>query len=677
MKDLAVSLLALAAFAASAGGWGQLAARVLYRSVVGWPYAIALGLASWVLIGGLLNVSRVAYPVSLYTLFGLGLIFSLVLAYAGLQRQGRSWPTGIMGGIQRSQLVQLIPTVMVLGALIFTVATLLPAAAFNFHDDFHTYFVRPVRMLQTGTLGGNPFDVLGIDSLGAHAFLQAFVVLVAPFAYMDGFDGVFCFALAALLLADMGRRLEIQWPFVAAAVAVYLVIYPQDVNVSTLYAGSATILALMIASFMLLEVLEAADMKSLVMRAIPVGLFLACLVALKLTFVFFAAFYFLTYLAGSLWVSRNRTRTIVAMGACALAALVALLPWMGLNLENYIAALATKGNFTGSASAATPSAADILAVFKPRKLFWGGSVLAYNYSVAVIGVASLLSFLLLARNFDVGRRYYMVPLLSASTAFFASHLTNAFFFDPNTALRYSIPSLIAVLPASVIVLAAGETAGAAAGHSGKWMASSKRLTITFVAAQLISVILFSGAFVDHLHRAYTYRTLVPWPLTDGYLRYNRFALSKGTAEAVRELQSQTKRGKTILAWISIPFYLDFRRNRILTVTEPGLVNPWLNVRTISVTNVRSYLDRWNVRYVLWEYHGPGMKREEELKQYLLSPYVMFRKIGETNLRFRRLLLALGRNSKVIFNNGRFVLFDIGHKGSAHVPGNPRSRNKPN
>jgi len=35
-------------------------------------------------------------------------------------------------------------------------------------------------MLQTGTIGGNNFDILGTDSLGGQSFLQAFILAVFP-----------------------------------------------------------------------------------------------------------------------------------------------------------------------------------------------------------------------------------------------------------------------------------------------------------------------------------------------------------------------------------------------------------------------------------------------------------------------------------------------------------------
>ena len=59
---------------------------------------------------------------------------------------------------------------------IFTIATQLPPSIYNFHDDYQKYFAYPVRMVETGTVFGSPLSAMGLQTLGAQAFLDGFVV---------------------------------------------------------------------------------------------------------------------------------------------------------------------------------------------------------------------------------------------------------------------------------------------------------------------------------------------------------------------------------------------------------------------------------------------------------------------------------------------------------------------
>ena len=82
MVAFCLSVLVLVAFLASLYGWGRLVFRPLYGDGVrGWPYFVVLGLTVWIFIGGILNVANLAYPVAIYTVFGLGFVWLLLAAF--------------------------------------------------------------------------------------------------------------------------------------------------------------------------------------------------------------------------------------------------------------------------------------------------------------------------------------------------------------------------------------------------------------------------------------------------------------------------------------------------------------------------------------------------------------------------------------------------------------------
>src|SRR5687768_7930418 len=155
-------------------------------------FEVALGIAVLGAFGGLLNLLHLAKPASLYTLSAIGLALSLV--FIRQQTKGVNWGTlrtKLSNPGQNSGLLGYLPHAVLCLVAAFFCINLVPTAALNHADDMHTYLVRPIRMLATGSLGGNPFDMLGLDSLGAQSFFQSFLLLASPLSWANGFDAVF------------------------------------------------------------------------------------------------------------------------------------------------------------------------------------------------------------------------------------------------------------------------------------------------------------------------------------------------------------------------------------------------------------------------------------------------------------------------------------------------------
>jgi hypothetical protein len=129
----------------------------------------------------------------------------------------------------------------------------------------------------------------------------------------------------------------------------------------------------------------------------------------------------------------------------------------------------------------------------------------------------------------------------------------------------------------------------------------------------------------------------------------------------RNAQAATEAGQPILAWISVPFQLDFVRNRIFVVMEPGLINPWLKLPLgADSTVLRQYLERLGIRYVMLEHKGLGITTDAVLHNHLRSRRFLYRRLGEHNLYFRRALqsLAVESRSRVLIHNEQMVVFDL-------------------
>src|SRR6185436_707279 len=129
---------------------------------------------------------------------------------------------------------------------IATSLLLLPAGVFNIVDDFHMYVTRAARMMETGSLGGNPFDFLGLDSLGSASLFHAFFWTAGGLEAVTGFDAVAGFALCLLFIAELALRWRLPWWLGLSAVFGLVWINPQCVNISPVYSGAAGVMALIV-----------------------------------------------------------------------------------------------------------------------------------------------------------------------------------------------------------------------------------------------------------------------------------------------------------------------------------------------------------------------------------------------------------------------------------------------
>ena len=109
----------------------------------------------------------------------------------------------------------------------------------------------------------------------------------------------------------------------------------------------------------------------------------------------------------------------------------------------------------------------------------------------------------------------------------------------------------------------------------------------------------------------------------------------------------------MLAWINAPFLLDYRRNRIIDADTVGLASPWAHVPE-------------NVRYVLWQYQGPEVRKQGDYVRVMQGPGYRERLVATRSLNFAAYLSQIARTSDAIAADGQFVLFKHTASYSASV-----------
>ena len=579
----AASLVLIAAAMFMFLGWGSAFQKLFRLEPENWALTVALGMGAVVFVGGILNLIRLAYPAALVAVAVVGIALAL--------RAGISFERPAM-----------VVAILIASVVIFTIATQLPPALYNFHDDYQKYFAYPVRMIETGTVFGSPLSAMGLQSLGAQAFLDGFVVAFFPIVYINGVDAVFGLFLCLILAAQFTKDRVMNLICVLSVVFIN----PQYVNISTLFCGGALIMAMVA-----------------VEGSASLGLLYAALIAMKPIYAVFIAIHLLAVapvLGGIRWAVRT-----------GLAAAVFLSPWVLLHAPNYLAALRVHH------AAPTPVPGDIdtdkINLFSFEPLTYGSTAANYTLLVIAIAVCGLICWRV---------KPAMLKTVACSITAVATFLIFVFVLPPlqygyDHALRYYTPVAIGLAPAIF-----GWTALAA----NRLRSRTWRVWLPLMVA-VIPVAAFGSSLRDRVtmaistHSAASYSWLAKDP---DYVAYNKKVLTGSERQEVLALQERVPAGEPILAWINTPFYLDYRRNRIIDIDTAGVGLPWAQLPS--------------ARYLIWDYDGFATLDQDEYEGRALNAGAGERKDSLMTLDFIRQLNSMVEKGKVLYDDGKLKVVQL-------------------
>jgi len=525
----------------------------------------------------------------------------------------------------------------------------MPAGAFNFHDDFHSYLDLPLQILQTGSFQENPFPAIGLLTLGGQSFMQCFSQLFFDIRYINVFDAIICLALGLGVLVEFGKKINSGFATILVSLVLYLFINPMYVNISALYSGSLMILGLAVSSHWLREFCNDRkfSQKKAILAAMPVAIFSAALVTLKTTFIFFPFFYILICLACDMVFLKKKKLMLSANLTSALAATLLLIPWIAISFAQLAPVVRKIGDSALSGTAHSFGPSKFSAVFSTHKIFWGNSFPDYLMILGVLAFFCLaISYWLIKRPEDLPYHECM-PMICTAAACIACFLSFfSFFFSPQSLIRYLTPIMVAVLPFTTLLVGRFAQNGAAACDTQALPRSLKKIMFLIFALHLVITGTFLGTFIDRVKRIESQRMMLSFPVNNDYLFSVKTALNKERGKKIRKVQAVTEKGAKILAWISTPFDLDFARNSILVLKT---LPPGIPARAGSDTLLRFFIGK-GIRYIMWEYKGFGVKS----KEYYLKNYEQEEFIYLINA-----LSDLAHKTKVVYHQDSIIVLDIG------------------
>jgi hypothetical protein len=612
--------LALWATCVTAGwiGAGTFVTRLFGLRESRWPLRGVAGVALFVLVGGWLNLAGAVGPRSLVALVVICDVLFVAYAFIGRSAEGRGW-------LSYSRLPVWGRALAVLCGIALLVAAInsLTYSKFSDIDDLNAYLSFPVKLLQGGSLGFDPFSERRVQSgLGASYFLQAFMLVAGDVRslWFCDFGAGLIFFVGCVYCA--GRRLGNSAEVSLTLVALALVI--------PLSHGNLTMNVLPAALFTGLFLVESCAETAPVSRSFLLGLLGATVAALKSTYlpasiVMIVLLHFARVLRGQRWMTALRDMAISGLVYGGV-----LLPWM-LDMRRkegtYFYPLLGKG-YEISAYGPVPH-----------------MIKAGAYPVA-LGTAMLILFV------GAAGVHWMVTrgrgnALAVTTMLLACGLVAmpiSISVVGASLLRYTGPF---ELPCCLLLL--GSLLGLyreSEGHPG-WL----RLGYLYAAVLLLTLGEYSAT-----HSGFdVYVRARRRPGLRGIL--DEAALQDAQERAAR-IQAAVPAGEAIYADYMVTFPMDFRRNAIYIADFPGMASlpPGMPTQN-SPEGLRAYLLANHIRYVAFSrerVHG-----QETVLRFTGSAAMLWPKIQVLNsIDVQHEIEALARTSRVVFDDGDDKVLDL-------------------
>jgi hypothetical protein len=310
-----------------------------------------------------------------------------------------------------------------------------------------------------------------------------------------------------------------------------------------------------------------------------------------------------------------------------------LFPWVLLHVHNY-------GARGAIANAPVPAGVDDqLHLLSAGRLFYGASFLHYTAIALLTGLIAALALLALDSRVEPKESASSLALLagagSGAICYFATVIALGRAFGYAQSLRLAIPFILGACVTSIVM---------SPELRGRW---KPELFFYFpLLASLAICASFAPSMVERYRQAVRSGSILAFTdlaQSPAYANYNTYWFSAAGKDHIEALQEKVPPGEPLLAWINAPFLLDYRRNPIIDADTVGLASPWARVPE-------------NVRYVLWQYQGPEVRKQGDYVRVMQGPGYRERLVATRSLNFAAYLSQIARNSDVIAADGQFVLF---------------------
>jgi hypothetical protein len=605
------------------GGW--LWRRLLPAHDADLGLRAAWGLCLTVAVGGLLCFFGIARrPVLLaWACGGLALAayeafsWTLTLAAEGRRLRDlvpRRWDTPAVAGL------------LCLVAVAFVGAATRDAP--NPNDDWLAYLPFARELAQTGTLI-EPFSLRRMASYGGHTLLQALTLLGADDAQIHLFDQGICRVVLVALVLGFSREAARASRVIVVLLACAVFMLPEIRINSSSEASGALALVAVFRTMVWVDRNRARGMRAAFLLALP----LAAVCTFRQNYQLAAALMLAALLLpGPEPDGRERRRHVLRVAALTAAC---LLPWAALAFRSNHTFLfpVFHGNYDPSYAALTPASS-----WHTRlRLLVAGTIAAEPIRALPLW---LLAAFALARKWH---RRAVVGLCLATIVGCAALALSLPEADLSSIQRYTFAGLVAFMIGTA--LAASEY-GLTAGSRG----DAAIVTVVLLALAL-QVQGTTGALEKNMNRAVdrlAARDRAPPPLA-------------AQEPDVRRLQQAVPAGERLLVMIERPYLLDFARNRVVLLDQPGAASPAPGLRfSEGGEKVAAYLMRQGIRYFAFVFpdKAQGLYGRATWKRMGAGLEQLWRLAAPVYLTVFDTVDELGKSRRRLYDDGQMAVVDL-------------------
>ena len=635
------------AILAALTGWGRLLGHWTrgadHNPAADWLEAPAWGIAVSSLIGGLLNLAGQATRagVVLFILAGCALFAIFLIApLKNLARTARERALVIDWKWLALLVLPLTALALRFGGSVL-IATYFPYAYWpepsylNPHDDAQSYLVSPERMLQTGSLGQDPFNSRQMMSaLGAQHFLNAMALAIFAPEHVHIIEGGVGLAAACLAAAGLGGRLRLGRAGATLLMLVPLIARPWYLNISSTTTTVAVLIALCSALTQLFK-LDAPPRRWL----LTAGLLLGAACSLKSLTIPTAGG--LVAVATILAAFAQKSWRPLGLGLLVgLVGLAVMGPWMWWQFHS-----------SGTPLYPVFGRGFHVEVFFPSAPapFHGAAVAALKAGLVLpilVLAGLLLAWMVPAIRLTVDRPMACVTLgIVAGWAIAWPLIAISTEYDGVT--RYLVAARITAL---TLVLGCG------------WRVGKQLSQLGWRCARWAGPILLAAMLIgDHAELQITYGQLVPHDLANSMagqpMKWDVLAMEVHTAQAA------VPTGEKILTYIDNPSWFDFSSNPVFVADWPGEASPPPGMPIQQGAEaVASYLLGQDVRYVIYSYKSRA-NFPRVVFSFDLDPSLgrVMNRTTSRSFAFQDDLAELSQSRAHLYDDGHLEVLDLAHR----------------
>jgi hypothetical protein len=628
-------------------GWGRGCRFLLDRQVtasVAWLEAGGWGIAAASLIGSLLNLFGLAAAVGLEAFVAVGILLAIAIALRDWTRKSPSAPRDVAWWALLLVLVALLFIRFAASVTVdsFRTAPGMGGMRLNPLDDMHSYAVSVERLLQTGTLGHDPFNSrMMMSALGTQHFLNALAIAPLELDHVHMAEGGIGVAALCGAAIGLGLRIGLRRRAATAVGLVPLMVGWWYLNIS---ANATAAASLMVLFSSLVE--APLPPRGLWKWGVRIGFLLAAACSLKGT-VIPASCLFVAASIAARSLAEKRPQ-ILAAGTVALAAtFLCLLPWMLWQLANsgtMLYPLLGRGDH-----------AEALGVAAPQPVTGLPPGVAGELRSGIVLPLSLLLLMVVLALWH--RRRTPRPVSVVTIAFLAAWTASwpviVYATQTPDVARYLAP--LRGVGLALFVAGAWRIGTAAAPAGRHW-------------PRLGQAALAAAAIVTSVEWMATYFVVAQRDLSTAFAGKHLLRGEHGEIQArVRAMQAAVPPGEKLLVYLAEPAFLDFRRNPLYVADWPGETSlpPGMPLYA-GPRAVQEYLLRVGIRYVAYSYARKANFAPIGIYKNYADPSTgkVLSRQARGSFLFQSELEEIARHCRIIFRNDEEEVIDLATPASS-------------